>query len=676
MNLLPLLVLLWPLWLQRRPEQSSPLWARRSLILLITLLTARYLVWRLSASLNLTTALSTSLSLLLLLSEGWLLLTGLVPLWLAWRSFPDRRNEVEECEQRWRASGWRPWVDILVPTKGEPLAVLERTLVGCCNQTYSNSTVWLLDDSGRKEVRKLAAELGCRYLHRPQRNGAKAGNLNHGLRHCNGELVAVFDADFIPQRHFLERCIGFLMEPGVALVQTPQNFINADPVMRNLGMEQRLLPDEESFYRWIEPVRDGWDAVVCAGTSFLARRAALDAVGGFVEQAMSEDFVTGIALRRGGWRLPYLQEKLSAGLAAETMADFVRQRQRWAAGTLQSLRLADGPLAPGLGLGQRIAYLEGVLHWCNNLPRLVLMLMPLSYGLLGVVPILLTPEAIISLLLPLWATLLLSLGWLNRGSRAAFLSELTGWVLTVPLTLTVISRMLGRFHGFRVTPKHQRRDRGSWSLGLVMPLLALLSLNLINLAGLLAPETALEGMTTQGQLLGLLWATLNTLSLLVALRACWDPAASDPAPWQQLSLSAALEDAGGHHHPCRITAISESGVEVQLPGRPPPIVASTKLRWSDELPALGVTPWEPSTRRKKAGQLALRWQPLSSHERRNLCRWLFTRPGCWVERQAGGEWISLLVLCQRILPPWRGPAPFQRSLVPQRVSPAADRECR
>ena len=284
---LPLLVLIWPLWLQRRPEQQSPLWARRSLILLINLLTLRYLVWRVSDSLNLSSTLSTALSLVLLLAEGWLLLTGLIPLWLAWRPFPDRRHEADARWRQWQQSSWRPSVDILVPTRGEPLAVLERSLVGCCAQTYPRTMVWVLDDSGRPEVRQLASSLGCRYLHRPERHGAKAGNLNHGLRHGHGERVAVFDADFIPQRHFLERCIGFLQEPDVALVQTPQTFINADPVMRNLRMEHFLLSDEESFYRWIEPVRDGWGAVVCAGTAFLVRREALNSVGGFVEQALS-----------------------------------------------------------------------------------------------------------------------------------------------------------------------------------------------------------------------------------------------------------------------------------------------------------------------------------------------------------------------------------------------------
>ena len=660
MNWLPLLALLWPAWLSRTPEQTSPIWRRRSLIVLIGVLTLRYLIWRVSTSLNLSTPLSTTLSLLLLAAEGWLLLSGMVPFVLAWRRFPDRRPAMHQLREQWRQSHWTPSVDILVPTFGEPINVLERTLIGCCNQTYPHTQVWVLDDSGRREVEALASRHDCAYVHRPVRACAKAGNLNHGLRHCRGELVAIFDADFIPQTTFLENSIGFLLDPKVGLLQTPQTFINADPVMRNLGMERWLLSDEESFYRWIEPVRDGWGAVVCAGTAFLARRSALDSVNGFVEKAISEDFVTGINLRRKGWSLLYLQQKLSAGLAAETMADFVRQRQRWASGTLQSLRLAEGPLrGSGLTPWQRVAYLEGVVHWINNLPRLVLMLMPLSYGLLGTVPILITADDAVSLLLPLWATLLTGVGWLNRGSRTAFLSELTGWVLTVPLTVTVLANLMGRIDGFRVTPKHQRRDRGSWSLQLSLPLLALLALNLFNLHGLLKPHSALDSSAFDGRPLGLLWAVVNLLSLVIALRACWDPPSQDPSPWQAIDTMAWLQDAGGHRHACTLKAISESGAELQLHAETTPLVSSTTLRWCKEVPPLPV-----QLEIARGLELAVRWGPLSAVERKQLIRWLFCRPNCWRDRMAPPEWQALAVLLTRLFTaPSRGP--FQRCLMRQ-----------
>ena len=655
-----LLLLLWPLWLIRRPEAESPLWARRSLILLISLLTLRYLHWRCTESLNLDSGLSTVLSLLMLLAEIWLLVTGLLPLWLAWRPFPDRRTQMKDLAHRWRALRWQPKVAILVPSYGEPLNVLERTLQGCLAQSYPNCSVWLLDDSGRDEVRGLARRLGCHYRHRPQRSNAKAGNLNDGLRHIDAELVAVFDADFIPQTVFLERCIGFLHDPEVALVQTPQSFLNADPVMRNLGMERWLLPDEESFYRWIEPVRDGWGAVVCAGTSFVVRRSALDQVGGFVEQALSEDFVTGIALRQHGWRLVYLQEKLSVGLAAETMADFVLQRQRWAAGTLQSLRLRSGPIrAGGLSLGQRLAYLEGVIHWINNLPRLVLMLMPLSYGLLDILPIHLTGSAIVELVLPMWAMVLLSIGWLNRGSRAALLSELTGWVLTVPLTSTLISSALGRRLGFRVTPKHQSRGQGGWSWALALPLLVLTALNAANLAGLLQQLGQGDMQGNIGRLAGLAWAVLNLLGTLTALRACWDPPMRDPAPWLAVDMAGEVLDEGGHRHPCRIKAISETGAELHFQKHVPPLVSSSALRWCKAVPPL---PIEISAEQSLAR--AVTWRATTAPQQRALLRWLYGRSGCWRDRLAPQEWRALLALLKRVLFGAPAPTAFRRSLVP------------
>ena len=88
-------------------------------------------------------------------------------------------------------------MDILVPTYGEPLAVLQRSLLGCTQQSYPHTSVLVLDDSGREEVKRQPNKLGCRYMHRPERLHAKAGNLNAGLSQCHGELVAVFDADFI-----------------------------------------------------------------------------------------------------------------------------------------------------------------------------------------------------------------------------------------------------------------------------------------------------------------------------------------------------------------------------------------------------------------------------------------------------------------------------------------------
>jgi len=685
-ELLVWLLLLALLAVRQRPEAHWPIGVRRSVLVLLVLLLGRYLHWRLTASLNLATPLSSALSWLLLLAEAWLLLAGLLPLLLSWRRFDDGRTAANAAQAQWQAGSWRPSVAVLVPTCGEPLPVLERCLISCSGLSYPHTTVWVLDDSGRAEVQELAARHGCRYLSRRERRHAKAGNLNAGLAASTGELVAVFDADFVPQQHFLERTIGLLAQPDVALVQTPQVFFNADPLMRNLAMERWMLPDEENFYRWIEPVRSAWGAVVCAGTSFVARRSALEQVGGFNEAALSEDFVTGIALLGQGWRLRYLGEPLSAGLAAETLLDFVRQRQRWAAGTLQSLRLPQGPLRQlGLSLGQRLALLEGCLHWLNHLPRLLLLLMPLCYGLLGVAPILLSRDGLLGQLLPLWTAMLLSVGWLNRGSRHALLSELPSWVLSIPLATTVAASLLGRFGGFRITPKQQPRERGGANPLLSLPLLVLLALNGLNLLSLVRALTA-PGSANASLQLGLLWALLNLLGLLVALRACWDCADPAPVPWLAVPLEGTLRAPDGAVWNAQVEAISERGVDLLIvsgaqgaaaatalpPSRPQQLqlLLRPQAAGAPALPALAgermpAKPYLAGPCASRHSRISVRWSAGQPEARQQLQRWLFCRPGCWRLRRAPFEPRALLALFRRLLLPPRRLGPGQRSLVVQ-----------
>jgi len=268
-------------------------------VLLLTLLGVRYLSWRLSASLNLATPLSVSLSLLTLLAELVLLAGFFLQLWFT--LLPERPVP---------APGPipvpAPAVDVLVPSCGEPAELVERCLRGCLAMDYPSLTVWLLDDGNRPELAHPCERLGCRYVARQDHLHAKAGNLNHGLRQGQGELVAVFDADVVPLRTFLKRTVGLFNDPSVGFVQTPQSYMNADPVMRNLRLERWLLPDEESFYRWIQPTRQNLNAVVCAGTSFVMRREALERVGGFETATPSEDLATGIRITAAGYRNSFL----------------------------------------------------------------------------------------------------------------------------------------------------------------------------------------------------------------------------------------------------------------------------------------------------------------------------------------------------------------------------------
>ena len=264
-------------------------------------------------------------------------------------------------------------------------------------------------------------------------------------------------------------------------------------------------------------------------------------------------------------------------------------------------------------------------------------------------------------MLPLWGTVLLSIGWLNRNSRSALLSELTSWVLTVPLVVSLICNVLGSSIEFRVTPKHRRRSRGGWSWLLAVPLILLSLFNLANLLGLVQ-QLMLGGWGGVGPLqLGLVWAGLNLLGTLIALHACWDPAQTDPSPWLSLDHAAEVVDAGGHGHPCRISAISESGVELAFATAVPPLVASSELRWTAAVPPLPIVMVKIQGRRA-----ALDWGELSQRQQLSLIRWLFCSDGIWPDRKPRREVLGLLILLKRLLRGGSAPEVFNRSLVPRR----------
>ncbi|NJR42615.1 MAG: glycosyltransferase [Akkermansiaceae bacterium] len=141
--------------------------------------------------------------------------------------------------------------------------------------------------------------------------------------------------------------------------------------------------------------------MVCSGTSFVMRRCALEEIGGFVTESVSEDYFTGIRLSAQGYELVYLNEKLSVGLAAENMTTFANQRIRWARGTLQGLFISSNPLTiPGLTWLQRLSHIDGLLHFLNGFTRLFFLAMPFLYAFWGLAPIRFTYADLLYFLCP------------------------------------------------------------------------------------------------------------------------------------------------------------------------------------------------------------------------------------------------------------------------------------
>ncbi|MDY7008579.1 MAG: glycosyltransferase [Cyanobacteriota bacterium] len=632
-------------------------WSRILVVGILLGLTIRYLSWRSLSTLNFVDPINGVFSLGLFGLEFLTISSSILGLFLMLR-VKNRHKEAEYFSQAILDKSFQPSVDILIPTYDEPEFILERTMIGCQALDYANKKVYLLDDTNRPEVKKLAAKLGCEYITRFDNTHAKAGNLNHAIAQTNSEFIVVFDADFIPTKNFLTRTLGFFQNEQVALVQTPQTFYNIDPITRNLGLENILTPEEEIFYRQVQPIRDGVGGVGCVGTSFIVRRKALELVGGFVTESISEDYFTGISLAAKGYSLVYLEEKLSAGLAAENISGHASQRLRWARGTFQGFFINSNPLTiPGLRPIQRLAYLETFLHWFTNASHVGFLLMPLAYIFWNVFPIQATAAEYLYFFLPCYFVNFTVFSWLNYRSRSAFLANFYHIVFAFPLVVTIIQTLLNPFsQGFKVTPKGIKSDRYYFNWNLALPLVIFLALNTISLClGLSRYISHSEVVIEQTKYfnLGLFWSGYNILMIWVALLMLMDVPKQDIYEWFNLRRVVKLEINDQTLWGIS-TQISEVGAKIEVNQKIPfNLVGETlsvKLKIVEEKICLAGR----ITHLQMNGEfpcMEVMFEEVNLSEKRQLIELLFCRPGQWQRREAPSELKSLWLLLQVLLKP-------------------------
>jgi cellulose synthase (UDP-forming) len=552
----------------------------------------------------------------------------------------DRSAEASRHEDRLRQLplGRLPSVDVLIPTYNEGLDVLERTIVGALGLDYPNFAVWVLDDGKRDWLRDYCAVRGIRYVRRPNNAHAKAGNLNHGLSVSSSELFAVFDADFVAHRDFLYRTIGFFEDPRVAIVQTPQHFFNRDPFQLNLGVAGSWVDDQRQWYADTMASRDAWECAFCCGSCSVARRDVVMAAGGYPTASVTEDILLTLVLLRRGYLTRYLNERLSLGLAPESLKGYVVQRRRWCRGHVQALFLKSGPLGPGLTLLQRLIFFP--FDWLVILPgRLVLLLIPLVYMWTGAAPFLIVKA---EELLIYQAPFLVALGclprWFTPTTALPFVSAAQGLFASFRIMPTVLASLVRPFGvPFKVTPKGSANaaagDRAVLKIVGVLSALTVIGLAFNRL------ELARQG---DGPMFVLIagWALLNLVVLAMVALIANDH--SRPRIEERFPVD---EAAGlvvhGVHWPCSVIDLSTSGA---LLAKAPSVEAGTAL--SLRLPGVGAM--TAKVVRVVDARVAVRFDEMAAEVRHRLIRYLFTH-GRSNEVEAHKGWRVVGDLLRRAL---------------------------
>jgi cellulose synthase (UDP-forming) len=487
--------------------------ARKMLLLLTTAAIWVYLGWRVLKTLP--DGYGLIFGLVLLLAEGVQAIQSTIFHIILLN--PTKRTPPPIPDQSWT-------VDIFVTTYSESPEILNRTLVACKNLEYPADKlhIWLCDDGRREDMRHLSEELGIGYISRPSNEHAKAGNLNNALKHTTSELIVTLDADMIPKPEFLKRTVGFFRDINVAFVQTPQSFFNEDIFQYNLFQSRDIPNEQDLFMRIIQAGRDRFNSTIYVGSNTVFRRNAIESIGGFATGTITEDIATGMLLQSKGYQTIFFNEVLVQGLAAESFADFLIQRIRWARGTIQTARKWNPLTLKGLTLMQRVLYLSAIIYWYNGLFKFIFILSPLVFLLLGI-PVL---KASITGLLLFWIPQFVLSGVVFRvntdNARNLYWSHLYDMAAAPAVLWAVIVETIARKPiTFKVTPKGVLTQSVHFDKRLVAAHIFLLVLSVI---GIIRGGTILfyGSMVSGAVLINLFWTAYNVMGLIPSVMMGWE----------------------------------------------------------------------------------------------------------------------------------------------------------
>ncbi len=354
--------------------------------------------------------------------------------------------------------------------------VAERVIRAACRMRYPRGRheIQVLDDStdetcgivDRTATAMRAEGFDVTVIRRPRRTGFKAGALAAGLEAAKGELLAVFDADFVPPEDYLLRTVPFFMaDDRLALVQARWGHLNRS---RSLLTRAQSIGIDGHFM--VEQAARNWNGLYMNfnGTAGVWRRSAIADGGGWAWDTLTEDMDLSYRVQFAGWRTMFLPELVVPAEIPEDVNAFKSQQFRWAKGSMQTaVKLLPRLMRQPVPLFKKIQALFHMTHYLVHpmmLAMAVLALPVLVVLEMGAGPLLFGAVAF-ALVLSMTAPSALYMvsqraaypDWYRRVLFLPFLVVL-GVGIAVSNTRAVVEALVGRESPFIRTPKRGDRE--------------------------------------------------------------------------------------------------------------------------------------------------------------------------------------------------------------------------
>jgi len=222
--------------------------------------------------------------------------------------------------------------------------VIERLIKAIVNLDYPKHLleIQVLDDSTdetsrmiKKLLSEYQSEVDIKQIRREQRKGFKAGALQNGLQLSKGDLIAIFDADFIPEKDFLIKTVVEFKNKKIGLVQARWGHINQD-----FSMLTKLQAFGLDAHFSIEQVgrSEAGSFINFNGTAGIWRKKCIIDSGGWSADTLTEDLDLSYRAQINGWEFKYLEEVVAPAELPVVMSAVKSQQYRWNKGAIETAK--------------------------------------------------------------------------------------------------------------------------------------------------------------------------------------------------------------------------------------------------------------------------------------------------------------------------------------------------
>ena len=374
-----------------------------------------------------------------------------------------KRAETTELPNVW------PRVTVQLPIFNEKYTV-ERLLRAVTRLDYpaDHLQIQVLDDS-TDDTFDLLAKLVEEYrsqgviielIHRVDRKGYKAGALDNGLRTATGELIAIFDADFVPKPDWLKRTVPPFQNPELGCLQTRWGHTNQQ--YNSLTQAEALGIDGHFIVEQTVRSKNGF-FLNFNGTAGLWRRTCIEDAGGWQWDTLTEDLDLSYRAQMRGWKFDYLPDVVVPAELPPHVEAYKKQQFRWAKGSFQVVRkILPSVLRANLPLTVRFMALLHLTGYFVHPLMLSVLLLTLPVGLLVPGAFKMFPISLIAGLGPpllyLTATATQHRSILRR-LRSFPLLVIVGFGLSLSTTIAVVEGLFSKGGAFIRTPKLNLNNR-------------------------------------------------------------------------------------------------------------------------------------------------------------------------------------------------------------------------